>query len=77
MAITFKDVVREYVVANQDSPEQLVDLLMMSRAEQVAVIRAYARAKATQKRAEKDGLQAKVDEAAVRLLAEAAELEAI
>ena len=77
MALTLRDVVREYVQSLQDSPEQIVELLMKSRTEQVADLRAYAQAQATQRRARAAQLQADVDAAKATLEAQAAELEAV
>jgi hypothetical protein len=72
-----EDVVREYVYKSLEDPEQLVALLMKPRAQQVADLRALARAMAEQRRLQRIALDDQIAEAKVRLDQEAADLEAI
>ena len=77
MAITLRDVILDYVVSLQDSPEQIVELLMKPRAEQLADLRAYARTQAANKRTRAADLEASIAASKSALEAEAAELEAV
>lgn len=77
MALTLRDVALDYVVSLQDSPEQIVDLLMKPRAEQLADLRAYARTQAQNKRQRAADLEASIQSSRDALNAEATELEAV
>lgn len=77
MALTLRDVALDYVVSLQDSPEQIVDLLMKTRVEQLADLRAYARTQAQNKRQRAADLEASIQASRDALTAEATELEAV